>query len=168
MVYSFPALAAFRRGQTGAVAVEFALMAIPLCAILLLAVDLHGNDNTFQQIDRAGAAVAASLRDGSTSPGAYALTSARDELLCPRLRALTCASLVVGLSAVGSQDILRATDVTRATWCPGGPQDALLFQVAYPVPFLTRLWAGDLESRKPFFVSSFALRNPPGVLAGAC
>lgn len=161
-------MADFRRGQSGAVAVEFALMSIPLITLAMLAVDLYGNDETFQRIDAAAYAVVKTLRDGSTPPAAYTLASARDMLVCPRLPKLNCASIVVTLAPLASAARLSASNVSAARWCAPGGQAGLVFQVAYPVPFLTRLWAGDLESRKPYFVSSFALRDAAGQAAEAC
>jgi hypothetical protein len=131
-------------------------------------VDLLGNDAAFRSLDAAGAAVAKSFRDGSESPLSYTLSSARDELVCPRLPKLACASVIVSLSGLASSARLHASDVSEAQWCAGGGEDALIFQVAYPVPFLTRVWAGHREGRKPYYVASFALRNGPGPAAGMC
>jgi hypothetical protein len=160
--------AKFRGSQSGVVAVEFALMAIPLATMLLLMVDLLGNDSAFQSIDEAGLAAVRNFRDGSASPLSYTLESARDELICAGAPKLKCDAVVVSLSGLASPVRINARDVNGAQWCAGAGEDALVLQVAYPVPFLTRLWAGDLESRKPYFVTSFALRNPPGPAAGLC
>ncbi len=159
---------AFSRACGGAIAVEFALLALPFLALLVFIGDISTNYFIFAQIDNGAQTAVNRLRAGEIAATSYTPTTFRDQILCPRMPVLACARLVVNLSVRPGGATLSPGNVAGASWCPGGPQDALILQVAYPIPFLTRIWAGSAADSTPYYVSSYGLRNSPTASAGGC
>ena len=162
------AFGAFRRASAGAVFVEFSLALWPLLAALLFVYDTGTNFLTIRQVDLAGAALIEQMRSGQIDPRNYTPASFRQSLLCPAVTIIACDQFVVNLSDAQSGPKLTPTQVAGAQWCPGGPSDARILQIAFPVPFLSRIWAGALVESHVHYVSAFGLRNRPDVAAGAC
>ena len=158
----------FRRAHEGAVAVEFALAAWPLLFAILLLADMAANAVIFDKIDTTGRELASRLRNGAIDPQVHSAQSFRDQFVCPALPTLTCDRVLVNLGAVTSLAAGSPFDVAAVRWCPGAAQDAMIFQLAYPAPFLSRIWAGDFADRAIYYVASFGLRNAPGMNAGLC
>jgi Flp pilus assembly protein TadG len=161
-------LVGFRRASEGAIAVEFALAAAPLLAVLLFVADMAANYVTFQQIELTGQALIVQMRAGQIDPAAHSAQSFRDQFVCPSVPTLTCERVVVNLAGLASEGMISPDNVQATRWCSGEPREALLLQLAYPMPFLSRIWAGVLADSNRHYVASFALRNGPNVLAGAC
>jgi hypothetical protein len=158
----------FGRAQSGAIAVEFALAAVPLLAVLLFIIDMAANSMIFRQIDLTGRSLVAQLRSGDLDARAYSSQSFRDQIVCPALPAISCNRLVVSLAPPLRLADARAADAAGSLWCLGAAGEALMFQLAYPVPFLMRIWAGGFAQHNPQYVVSFGLRNGPQAPAGAC
>ncbi len=159
---------AFCRASAGAVFVEFSLALWPLLATLLFVYDTGTNFLTLRQVDQAGAALIEKMRSGQIDPRNYTQASFRQSLLCPAVTIVACDQFVVHLSDAQTGPKLTPTQVSEAQWCPGGPSDARILQIAFPVPFLSRIWAGALVDANVHYVSAFGLRNRPDVAAGAC
>jgi hypothetical protein len=161
-------IACFRRAFSGAIAVEFALAAGPLLAVLLFIADMAANHMTFRQIDATGQALAGKIRAGAIDPHIYSAETFRTELVCPALPALDCGRMIVNLGTPAAGMMISSASVTQARWCPGGPRDGLILQLAYPVPFLSRIWAGNFAASTLYYVVSLALRNAPEAVTGSC
>jgi len=158
----------FRRAQGGAVAVEFALAAWPLLFALLFLADMAANAIVFDKVDATGRDLASQLRSGAIDPQAHSAQSFREQFVCPALPTLTCERVVVNLAAATSLSGVSPVDIAAARWCPGAAQDVVIFQLAYPTPFMSRIWAGNFADRAVYYVASFGLRNAPGMIAGVC
>ena len=158
----------FCRAQGGAVAVEFALAAWPLLFALLFLADMAANAIVFDKVDATGRELASQLRSGAIDPQAHSAQSFREQFVCPVLPTLTCERVVVHFAAATSMSVVSPVDVAAARWCPGAAQDVMIFQLAYPTPFLSRIWAGDFADRALYYVASFGLRNAPSMTAGLC
>lgn len=158
----------FRRAHGGAVAVEFALAAWPLLFGILFLADMAANAIVFDKIDATGQELASQLRSGAIDPQAYSAKSFRDQFVCPAMPTLTCERVIVNFAAANSMSGVSPVEVGAARWCPGAAQDVIILQIAYPTPFLSRIWAGDFADQALYYVSSFGLRNAPGMIAGVC
>jgi hypothetical protein len=158
----------FRRAHQGAVAVEFALAAWPLLFGILFLADMAANAIVFDKIDATGRELAAQMRTLTIDPQAHSAKSFRDQYVCPALPTLTCERVIVHLASANSMSGILPVDVTAARWCPGAAQDVMIFQLAYPTPFLSRIWAGDFADQALYYVASFGLRNAPTMIAGVC
>jgi hypothetical protein len=158
----------FGRAHSGAVAVEFGLTVWLLLFALLFLADMGANFIVFGQIDDVGQSLAQKLRAGEIDPRLSSAQMVRDQFLCPALPNLNCDRFVLNLAPTRILPTTTVLDVSSLHWCPGGPQEAVMFQLAYPTPFLTRLWAGDYADQTLYYVRSFALRNAPDRVAGVC
>ncbi|MEN9708498.1 MAG: hypothetical protein RIQ68_906 [Pseudomonadota bacterium] len=161
-------LSLFRRAHQGAVAVEFALAAWPLLFALLFLADMAANAIVFDKIDATGRALAAQLRGGVIDPQAHSAQSFRDQFVCPGVPSLSCERVIVHLAPAVSMSTVSPADIAAARWCAGAAQDLMIFQIAYPTPFLSRIWAGDFADQALYYVASFGLRNAPNIIAGEC
>ncbi len=158
----------FRRAHEGAVAVEFALAAWPLLFALLFLADMAANAIVFDKIDATGRELASQLRNGAIDPQTHSAQSFRDQFICPTLPTLSCDRVVVHLAPANSMSIVSPAEIAAARWCAGAAQDVMIFQLAYPTPFLSRIWAGDFADQTLYYVASFGLRNAPNIIAGVC
>lgn len=158
----------FGRANSGAVLVEFSLALWPLLATLLFVYDTGANFLTLRQVDLAGAAIIEQMRAGQIDARNYTQASFRQTVLCPAVTIVACDQFIVNLSDVQTGPKLTPMQVSGAQWCPGGPSDARILQIAFPVPFLSRIWAGALVNSNAHYVSAFGLRNRPDVTSGAC
>lgn len=157
----------FSRASEGAIAVEFALLALPFFILLFLALEMAGNYLLFQQVERIGQVAAQGFRSGTLVTRDYSADSFRTNVLCPQLVLVSCDKLVVNLGGLDGPR-LTSSDVSGAGWCTGGSQQVRILQIAHPVPFISRLWAGDVADGNPYFISTHGLRNAPGILSGDC
>ena len=157
-------LSLLRRAQEGVVAVEFALASGPLLAVLLFIVDMAANQMIFRQIDLVGQSLIVKFRSQEIMPEDYSAQTFREQLVCPELPVLVCEKIVVNLGPPEPGSMISSTDVSAARWCSGIPDGALILQLAYPVPFVSRIWAGNFADRSVYYVVSFALRNAPCLL----
>jgi Flp pilus assembly pilin Flp len=168
LVASKAMMSQFGRAHGGVIAVEFALVAVPLLAVLLFIVDMAANSITFRQMDVVGRSLATQMRSGSLDLSAHTAQSFRDQIVCPALPTLTCDQLIVSLASPSRLVNLSSADVAGPIWCAGGAGEALVFRLSYPVPFLMRIWAGGFAEQNPRYLVSFGLRNGPQAVAGAC
>ena len=158
----------FRRARGGAIAVEFALAIGPILGVLLFLADMVANHFVFRRIDMSGAALMQQMRAGTLDAKSYSAQSFRDAQLCPVLPVLTCERFIVSLASLSLAPLMSSSDLTRARWCPGGPGEIVILQIAYPMPFLSRIWAGSFADQTLYYVKSFALRNAPDAVPGSC
>lgn len=160
-------LAAFAAATKGAIAVEFALLAGPLILLLIGMFELGSNQLHLQQVERIAQRATLLLRSGEIRAADYTAQSFRSDVLCKNLVLLTCGNIVVNLSSLQSSERITGANVSGAKWCPGAAHEMRLLQIAYPVPLLSRIWAGTPLST-PYFIASNGLRNAPDAQTGAC
>jgi hypothetical protein len=159
--------AAFFAAAGGAIAVEFALLAGPMVLLMIGMFELGSNQLHLQQVERIAQRAALLLRSGEIRAADYTAQSFRGDVLCSNLVLLSCGNIVVHLSSPQSSERITGADVSGAKWCPGAAHEVRLLQVAYPVPLLSRIWAGTPLST-PYFIASHALRNAPDARTRAC
>ena len=160
-------LAAFAVATGGVLAVEFALLAGPLILLLICMFELGSNQLHLQQVERIAQRATLLLRTGEIRAADYTAQSFRSDVLCKNLVLLTCGNIVVNLSSPQSSERITGANVSGAKWCPGAAHEVRLLQIAYPVPLLSRIWAGTPLST-PYFIASNGLRNAPDAQTGAC
>ncbi len=158
----------FRGAHEGAVAVEFALAAWPLLFGLLFLADMAANAIVFDKIDATGRELVSQLRNGAIDPQVHSAQSFRDQFICPTVPTLSCDRVVVHLAPADSMSTASPADITATRWCAGAAEAVMIFQIAYPTPFLSRIWAGDFADQALYYVASFGLRNAPNIITGVC
>lgn len=158
----------FGHAQAGVVLVEFSLALWPLVTALLFVYDIFANFWMLQRVDLAGATIIQLMRDGQVDARQYTPDTFRTTIVCPAVPLVACDRFVVNLSDVLVGPKFSPTQVSQGQWCPGGPLDPRLLQIAFPVPFLSRFWAGAWADSNLHYVSSFAMRNRADAPQGTC
>lgn len=158
---------AFFAATGGAIAVEFAMLAGPMILLLIAMFELGSNQLHLQQVERIAQRTALLLRTGEVRAADHTAQSFRSEVVCKNLVLLNCGNIIVNLSSPQSSERITGTNVSGAKWCPGAAHEVRLLQIAYPVPLLSRIWAGTPLST-PYFIASNGLRNAPDAQTRAC
>jgi Flp pilus assembly protein TadG len=172
------------RDTRGVSAVEFGMIALPLCLTLTFALELGFHEFCAAQLNSATQAAVRDIMLGNSGVGTR--EDFKTNLLCSRLSGmLDCAKVVVqaqvltsasqGLSYSGQTVDAQVLDLSNQTgrWCPGGPSDYVYVQVGYPVPVhfaitgTTGVIQVDGAQVRPAYSSAIVL-NEPNVGLKAC
>jgi len=158
----------FVRDKSGAAALEFAMVAAPFLALLVCIIEVGVDFLLFSQVDYATHKAAQEIRSGSVQMSELTAEKFKTDVLCPKLNILPCAPVNVNVVVIknsGEWGNWSPTSIDPATakWCPGGAADAMLVQVAYPVPLASMIWAGSSSNANGvrYYMSSAGFRNDP-------
>ena len=159
----------FPEDARGAAAIEFALVGIPFIAIIFAILDVSVDNFIYTQIDTSTQKAVGMIRSGSVQVNELTRDGFRTQVLCPMLPNLDCAKLLVNVQPVTNFNTwpyvwtTATIDPSTQKWCPGGPADAVLVQVAYPIPLATMIWTGSAtaENGTRYYLSAIGFRNDP-------
>lgn len=158
----------FRRDTRGSAALEFAIVGLPFFAVIFAIIEMAVDFMIYAEIDTAVQRSVADIRSGIVQMQSMTASQFKSQVLCPKMPGLTCSSILLNVATMpGVGDWLAwpadSIDPAIQKWCPGGPSDAVLVQVGYPVPLASMIWAGSLSTQDGtrYYVSSAGLRNDP-------
>lgn len=171
----------FKADQSGAAALEFAMVIMPFLAFVFLVVQAALYQFGNQTLEFATGIAARSVMVGGVSARANSASGFKSELLCPHLSGLLeCDKIVVNAykvastsAAISSSDIARFIDgrgvlltnaLTETSFCLGGGGDYVFIDVSYKMPALIGgLFLGASPSDNVLLMRSSAfIRNEPG------
>ena len=150
---------AFASDRTAATAVEFALVVLPLLALLLYAIEIalvfFINSNLDAAVRNASRAIMTGTAQAS---GVYTAAAFKSTYLCPASGTsiigsfIDCSKLIIDVRAVTAftgADLTNDFYKTQTSnqFCPGAPGTITVVRVAYPMPsFLPLLGMGKAGS----------------------
>ncbi|MGE8131468.1 TadE/TadG family type IV pilus assembly protein [Methylobacterium sp. NPDC080182] len=173
----------FRRNQSGAAALEFAMIS-PLILVAMLEV-FQGAAYLYcsAAVERATSLATRTIMVGSLTPEASTAAGFKSTALCPALMpGLSCANVIISLqtatvgpSAPGYAAFVKADlsgllpanmDSNQATYCAGSAGAYQYLQVFYALPLISPIWkliSGQNWNGKivTFVRSAAAFRNEP-------
>jgi Flp pilus assembly protein TadG len=158
----------FRRDERGGAALEFSIVGLPFIAVIIAIIEVAVDFMISAQLDTALQKSVADIRSGTVQIQNMTAAQFKTQILCSRLTGLTCSSVLLNVVKI-AQSTDWATwspssiNSSNQKWCPGGSADAILVQVAYPVPLASMIWAGatGAQTGSRYYISSAGLRNDP-------
>lgn len=164
----------FKANDSGAAAVEFALVALPFLAIIYSIIEVGVDFLIYTQIDYALVKASQDVRSGTVQLQNMGAATFKTDVVCPKLSGLTCASVLLNVAKVQDKyyaEAWRSGTITSSTqrWCPGGSGDTIALQIAYPVPLASMIWAGaySTAANTRYYLSSTVVRNDPFGMAAS-
>ena len=150
--------ARFLRDRRGVTTTEFAIVAIPLLALVFAILETAVVYYYSESLDYATQNVAQGIRTGAIQLSATSRQALATTYICPKLPgAMTCSSVQVSLqanTACGtvdtcwssyynnvSQGARVAPSLTTGSYATGAANDTLYLTVAYSMPLLATLWS---------------------------
>lgn len=177
---------AFLRDRSGAAALEFAIVALPLLAFVALIFHVALYHFALQSLDHATRIAARSVMVGKAQVNATSEAAFKSGLLCPRfILGFTCEKVVVNAFKVeATSDAAAGTGIYKfidaatksyktspsgTSFCLGGPSDYVLLDVSYDFPNLFgSALSSDGAAAKPWTLRSTSFfRNEPFATKGA-
>jgi len=168
-------LARFTGAQSGATAVEFALVATPFFLLLFGIIELAFIFLVSSSLENATAQAARTIRTGELQTGGAATASAFKDAVCSKfgwLQSDCAANLSVDVrtyqtfaSVTAPQPVSNGTfNAGALTFAPGGPDDIVVVRTYYQWPLIAPMISQamqQLNGGKALLTSTAAFRNEP-------
>jgi Flp pilus assembly protein TadG len=132
----------FSRDDSGATAVEFAMVSVPFLGLLFAIFQTAYLFLVQQAVDAAATTGARNILTGQTmSANITSASTFASKVICPNLPAfLSCSSLIIDVRSASSSSwssLNTASDFLNSSsnkFCIGNPNDIVIVRIIYPVP----------------------------------
>lgn len=151
----FGLFGAFARDRRGANAVEFALVAFPFIATLVVIFEMSLDVFMTEALDNATRKASRQIMTGASQTANMSANQFRTSVLCPILPAfMSCSNVVINVAAFNAGGtpsnyynyvnpaktwlkVPAILDAAHTTFCPGNSGQYVLVQAFYGAPFLS-------------------------------
>ena len=176
----------FNLHKAGVALTEFALLMPIFIGVVVCALEAQADYFCQSTLDQAVYKGYQQIQNGTAVTNNWAATDFINNAICPYVGStLTCSLIQVNLLVAQSPggwpphmgtyyqvQVVNSTQTFNiwmtqannvltvpANWCLGAGSEAQVLQVAYPIPFLSSIWAGTLKNTNPYFITNVFFWN---------